>query len=143
MNEKECIFCKIAAKEIPANVVYEDSKVMAFLDIQPANKGHVLVIPKTHYTTLSEIPDTLLAEIAKVIKKVSKAVLKVTKNRAFNIVQSNGKTAGQIVMHAHFHIIPRFEDDGLSLGRLNRLPYKYEQGEDKKLIKEIRKAMME
>lgn len=138
---KDCVFCKIAAKEIPSFIVYEDSKVLAFLDISPANKGHVLVIPKQHYIRLEEIPDSVLAEISKVIKQVSKAILKALKTKDFNLVQSNGSLAGQFVMHAHFHIIPRFERDGLNLGRLNREPYKYDKEEAKNIANKIRQAM--
>ncbi|HIH17437.1 MAG TPA: HIT family protein [Nanoarchaeota archaeon] len=139
--ESSCIFCKIVGKEIPASVVYEDSKVLAFLDISPANKGHVLVIPKQHYVTLLEVPDSTLAEVAKVVKKVSAAVLKATKAKNFNFVQSNGPVAGQVVMHVHFHIFPRFKNDGLLAGRLNRPALVYEEGEMKEYMKRIREAM--
>lgn len=139
----DCIFCKIVEKEIPATVVYEDSKVMAFLDVNPANKGHTLVIPKNHYETLGEVPDPTLAEISIVCKKVSKAVLKAVETTDFNIVQSNGEISGQVVPHVHFHIIPRFKNDGLTLGRLNRAPYSYGENEAKEVANSIRQAMME
>lgn len=135
----ECIFCKIAAKELPASVVYEDSKVITFLDIEPATKGHTIVVPKNHYATLTEIPDSVLAEVAKAIKQVSKAVLKATKAQGFNLLQSNGSKAGQVVMHAHFHIIPRYSGDGLTLGKFSQ--GKLEQEEAKELTKAIRQAM--
>ncbi len=112
---EDCIFCKIAKGEIPCSKVYENDKVLAFLDIAPVNKGHVLVIPKEHYKDLLAMPDNVLAEVAKVGKKVAKAVMKVTGAAGFNLGQNNGKTAGQVVMHFHLHIIPRFEDDGLTL----------------------------
>ncbi len=140
--ESSCIFCKIAGKEIPASIVYEDSKVLAFLDISPANKGHVLVIPRQHYVTLLEVPDSTLAEVAKVVKKVSGAVLKATKAKDFNVAQSNGNSAGQEVMHVHFHIFPRFKGDGLLAGRLNRPALVYEDGEAKEIMKRIREALI-
>ena len=137
------MFCKIVEKEIPSSIVYGDSKVIAFLDIKPANKGHVLVIPKKHYVTLIEIPDSTLGEIAKVIKKIGKAVMKVTKAKDFNVVQSNGIAAGQLVMHAHFHVIPRFSGDGLTTGTLSREPLSYDEGEAKELMKRIRQVIAE
>jgi len=139
--ESSCIFCKIVAKEMPASIVYEDGKCLAFLDISPANKGHVLVIPKQHYVTLLQVPDSTLSELAKTAKKVSAAVLKATKAKDFNFVQSNGPAAGQVVMHVHFHIFPRFKGDGLLAGRLNRPALVYEEGEMKEYMKRIREAM--
>ena len=137
----DCLFCKIVARELPASVVYEDGKVLAFLDVSPANKGHVLVIPKQHYATLLEVPDSTLSDLAKVAKKVSAAVLKAAKAKDFNFVQSNGPLAGQVVMHVHFHIFPRFKGDGLLAGRLNRPALVYEEGEMKEYMKRIREAM--
>lgn len=138
---KECIFCKIAEKEIPADIVYEDSRIMVFLDVNAASNGHTLVIPKKHYETINEIPDSLLGEIAKVIKKVSKGVLKATNCKDFNLLQNNGKAAGQFVMHAHFHIIPRKEKDGLTLGSFPGK--KYENNENKDITRKIRYALTE
>mgnify|MGYP001591918215 CR=1 FL=1 len=143
MTNQDCVFCKIAAKQLPASIVYEDSKVVAFLDIAPVNPGHTLVIPKGHYSTLNEIPDSTLAELVKAIKKVSKAVLKATKYKEFNIEQSNGSIAGQVVMHAHFHIVPRYKGDGLTLGKRTREDHTYTEGEVKELTKAIRQAMTE
>ncbi len=135
----DCLFCKISAKEIPASIVYEDGKVLAFLDINPVAKGHALVIPKQHYETLEKVPDSTLAELAKVVKKVSCAVLKATKAKDFNIVQSNGPAAGQVVGHVHFHVIPRRKMDGLSIGKFPGKPY--EEGEVKEYMKRIRESM--
>jgi histidine triad (HIT) family protein len=128
-----CIFCKIVNNEIPSSKVYEDDKILAFLDIGPVNKGHTLVIPKKHFETLLDMPDNLLAELIKVTKKVAKAVIKVARTDSFNIMQSNKQAAGQIVPHFHLHIIPRFKDDGLK----HWLGKKYEQGEMEKTAKEI------
>ena len=113
--EEECIFCKIIRGEIPCSKVYEDDKVLAFLDIAPVNKGHTLVVPKEHYETLLDVPDSVLAEVVKVVKKISKAVVKSTGTDGFNVMQNNGKPAGQVVPHYHIHIVPRLPDDGLKL----------------------------
>ena len=110
---EDCIFCKIAKGEIPSGKVYEDEKVFAFMDIAPISKGHVLVIPKEHHKDLLDMPNDLLAELAKTTKKIAKAVVKAAKADGFNIGQNNGSVAGQAVFHFHLHIIPRFEGDGL------------------------------
>jgi len=104
----DCIFCKIARKEIPAAIVFENDDVLAFLDINPVNKGHVLVIPKEHYETYFDAPDELLSEMAPIVKKVGKAVKKAT-GCDFCVVNVYGID----VPHLHIHIIPRYLDDGL------------------------------
>ena len=108
-----CIFCKIIAGEIPCDKIYEDDKVLAFLDINPINRGHALVIPKKHYLDLLECPDDLAEYLIRVVKKTGKAVLKVVEADAFNVGLNNGAAAGQVVNHVHWHIIPRFKGDGL------------------------------
>ncbi len=113
-----CIFCKIVNGEIPAKVVYEDEYVLAFLDINPRSKGHTLVIPKKHYETFDEIPDE---ELSKFILGVKRTVEKLKKLgfKGYNIVNNNGKVAGQEVNHVHFHIIPRFgEEEGIIFGKV-------------------------
>lgn len=132
---KDCIFCKIAKGEIPCTKIYEDEKVLAFLDIAPVNKGHTLVIPKEHHETLIDVPDELLAEIMKTTKKVANAVMKATEVNGFNIMQNNYKIAGQLVPHYHLHIIPRLEDDGLKLWPQDK---KYEEGEAEEMAKKIK-----
>jgi histidine triad (HIT) family protein len=109
---ENCIFCKIVKGEIPCQKLYENDSVLAFLDIGPVNKGHALVIPKKHYESLFDIPDDSLTLIAKAAKKVAKAVMQATQAEGLNLLQNNYKVAGQLVPHAHFHIIPRFGDDG-------------------------------
>ena len=135
--ENECIFCKIANGEIPCSKIYETDKLIAFLDIAPVNKGHTLVIPKEHYKDLIDVPDPLIAEITKAAKKVAKAAVKAVGAEGFNIGQNNGKAAGQIVMHFHLHVIPRFENDGL-------VPWpqkKYEEGEMDKVAETIKSIL--
>lgn len=107
-----CIFCKIANGEIPSNTIYEDDNFRVILDNGPATKGHALVLPKAHYSNLFEMPEEAAADAMKVAKKVA-ALLKEKLNcDGLNLVQNNGETAGQTVMHFHLHVIPRYENDG-------------------------------
>ncbi len=108
----DCIFCKIIAKGVPSNVVYENDKVFAFLDINPINKGHTLVVPKEHHDDMLSTPDALLAEMMTTTKNIAAAVVKAVNADGFNIGVNTKRAAGQLVFHTHFHIIPRFEDDG-------------------------------
>lgn len=133
---EDCIFCKIIKGEIPAAKVYEDDNVISFLDIMPANKGHCLVIPKKHYETMLDIPDAEMASLMKTAKKVAKALSLSIGNGAYNIVMNNGKAAGQVVPHAHIHIIPRFKGDRL---RLNWSHKKYKDLEMDEFQKNIKK----
>jgi histidine triad (HIT) family protein len=110
----DCIFCKIIRKEIPSeNFVYENDKIVAFLDIAPSNKGHTLVVPKAHYADLLETPDDVLAEIIVKTKKIAPAVMKAVGAQGFNSIFNTKPAAGQVVFHTHMHIIPRFTNDGL------------------------------
>ncbi|QHI69503.1 HIT family protein [Tichowtungia aerotolerans] len=106
------IFEKIVNREIPATIVYEDQDTLAFMDIGPIIKGHVLVIPKTCYDPITETPDEVLCKLIRVAKQVASAQMNVLGADGVNIIQNNGKTAGQEVPHLHFHVIPRFENDG-------------------------------
>lgn len=108
----DCLFCKIVAKEIPATVVYEDDAVLVFMDIGPIIKGHALVIPKKHFDPITEIPDELLAELHVIAKKIATAQMNAFGADGVNIMQNNGKAAGQEVEHLHVHVIPRFDNDG-------------------------------
>src|SRR3989344_9235429 len=107
----DCLFCKIARKEIPARVVYNDSDTIAFLDINPANPGHILVMPKKHFETIIETDNESLEKAAVVVKELAKKVVHEMKADGINVVQNNGKHAGQLVSHVHFHIIPRFRSE--------------------------------
>lgn len=108
----ECIFCKIAAKEIPATVVYEDEDVLVFMDIGPIIKGHALVISKEHYDPVTETPDDMLAKLHIVAKRIARAQMNGLGADGVNIMQNNGRASGQEVPHIHVHVIPRFKDDG-------------------------------
>ncbi len=114
----QTIFSKIIAGEIPCHKVYEDDKVFAFLDIGPLSKGHILVIPKEPAETIDQLSDDSAVALGRVLPRLSRAVLKATGATAFNILQNNGSAAHQVVMHVHFHIIPKFSEsaDGSGLG---------------------------
>lgn len=133
----DCLFCKIIAGEIPCAKVYEDDDTLAFLDIAPNNKGHTLVVPKKHYETMLDTPDDVLCKIMSAVKNVAAAVKKGTGCGGFNIAQNNYKTAGQLVPHIHFHIIPRVEGDGFEFWPQK----KYEEGEMEKWQKKIEAAL--
>lgn len=121
----DCIFCKIIKGEIPCAKVYEDDKIMAFLDIQPVNEGHTLVVPKRHHEDLFDLPEEFLSSGLGAIKKIARAVQKAVDADGVNIGMNNGRAAGQAVFHAHFHIIPRYNKD-----ELGEWPRKaYQEGE--------------
>jgi histidine triad (HIT) family protein len=111
---ENCIFCKIIKGELPSTKVYEDADVLGFLDIKPVNPGHTLVIPKKHYTNIHDMPDELVGKVAVAAKKVADAILKVGA-KGVNIGMNNGEAAGQIVFHAHVHVMPRYGKDTFSL----------------------------
>ena len=109
----ECIFCKILAGDLPSHKVYENDAAIAFLDINPLHDGHTLVIPKKHYPDFLHMPKEDFGDFSEALQKVAKAVKQATGADGLNIGINVGQAAGQIVFHAHFHVIPRFEGDGL------------------------------
>jgi len=111
----DCIFCKIVRGEIPCAKVYEDNEVLAFLDINPVNPGHTLVITKEHFTNITDTPEEKLNTIMSAVKKLSGKIMTAVGASAFNLGVNNGEVAGQIVPHVHFHIMPRKENDGKKL----------------------------
>jgi histidine triad (HIT) family protein len=115
MTHADCIFCKIVRGEIPCSKVHETANALAFLDIAPVNKGHALVIPKGHYGDIWELPTSLAPEIMEVIRAVGAGLKAGLGATGMNVGMNNGADAGQLVMHAHWHLIPRFPGDGLSL----------------------------
>lgn len=115
MTTDDCIFCKIVAGEIPCFKLYEDEHTLAFMDINPANRGHALAIPKAHLPNLLESPDDVLAVTVATARKVARAVQKTVSPDGLNLVQANGPGAAQSVFHLHMHVIPRFTDDNLML----------------------------
>ena len=136
-QDKDCIFCKIIKDEVPSLKVYEDKNILAFLDIAPANAGHTLVITKEHFDAFADLPNEAIIDLMIKIKNFAPKIAKAVGAEAFNIGINNGKTAGQIISHAHIHIIPRFEKDGLKHwpGR------KYEEKVMNALAEKIRKEM--
>ena len=112
MKEKDCIFCKIIEREIHSQIIFENELDIAFLDISPISDGHtIVIIPKTHYSNLEDIPDYELTELFKVVKKLAKIIHKKLKIDGYNILQNNFTAAGQVIKHFHVHIIPRNFDD--------------------------------
>lgn len=113
----DTIFTKILSGEIPCHRVYEDDRVLAFLDIFPLSTGHTLVVPKEPAVTLEQLSDESAAAIGRVLPRLCRAVLRVTGATAYNVLQNNGPAAHQAVMHVHFHIIPKYADGaGLGIG---------------------------
>ena len=109
---ENCIFCKIINKEISAEVVFENTNWLAFLDIKPINLGHTLLVPKAHYQDLFDLSENLLSEVGGLIQKLGRAVKDAANADGFNLGMNNSPAAGQLVNHAHFHLIPRFDGDG-------------------------------
>ncbi len=131
----DCIFCKIVSGGIPAEKIYENEKVLAFMDILPANFGHTLVIPKAHHENLIDTEDSLLCEIILTVKKLAPVIMKALGAEGYNLAVNSGRVAGQIVFHTHFHIIPRFSNDGHK-GYWIKKPYK--EGEMVEVADKIR-----
>ena len=108
----DCLFCKIISDDIPADKVYEDDNVLAFLDIGPVNLGHTLVVPKKHYKDITEMPEEEVGVLFRAVQKIAKGVMKGADVSAFNIGVNTGGVAGQLIFHTHVHIMPRVEGDG-------------------------------
>lgn len=119
---KNCLFCKIVNKDIPSYIVYEDNEVMAFLDISPVNPGHLLVLPKKHVDNLLEMEDAAICSLFQIVRDISKAVMKSMSAQGFNVMINNYRAAGQLIDHAHVHIIPRFENDGYEHWHGKKMP---------------------
>ncbi len=138
VDDENCLFCKIIKKEIPAEIVYEDNATLAFLDINPRNPGHVLVIPKTHYVEIFDISDGELGTLVTSVKKLATAARDGMKADGVSISQSNGAAAGQVISHLHFHVIPRFASEGPQ-GLEAILPTKKMTNE---MLSEVKNAIM-
>ncbi len=116
MREDNCIFCKIANGDIPSKMLYEDEEFKVILDLGPATKGHALILPKNHYHDLYDLPDETVGKVMLLAKKMAMHMTEKLKCDGFNLVQNNGEAAGQTVFHFHLHLIPRYEEDGQTLG---------------------------
>lgn len=111
----DCLFCKIAQGSIPSAKVYEDDALIAFLDINPVNPGHVLVIPKEHYASLLETPEAVAGSLLAIAPSLGKAMMQATQAEGFNVAVNTGRVAGQVVDHVHVHLMPRHAGDGYEL----------------------------
>lgn len=109
----DCIFCKIINKEIPAHIIFESDDYLAFLDIQPNTIGHTLVIPKKHVASFAEQSDEEASDHMKVVHSIATQLHAILGSSGFNVAINNGQAAGQVVEHVHWHIIPRYDGDGL------------------------------
>lgn len=115
MTMNDCVFCRIMAKQIPATVVHEDAETLAFMDIGQVNPGHVLVALKAHAENLYALDDAQAAAVFRTAARVARAVRAAFSPPGLSIYQANGKPAGQTVFHFHLHVLPRWEDDGMTL----------------------------
>lgn len=138
MKKDDCIFCKIANGEIPANALYEDDLVKVIFDLSPASEGHVLILLKSHYDDVYSLDDDTAAHIFKVAVKIANAMKKSLNIDGLNIVQNNGEAAGQTVFHFHMHIIPRYTDDTVNI---KWVPGKISEDEIEKLKNKIGAAI--
>lgn len=124
----ETLFSKIIARQIPAHIIYEDTHVISFLDINPLSYGHILVIPKEAKAQMHELSEESAAALGRVLPKMARALLKVTGADGYNLLQNNGASAHQSVFHVHVHLIPQFSSTGKGLG-LNWMPSQLTEGE--------------
>lgn len=115
MKNENCIFCKIAAGEIPSATIYEDDDFRVILDIEPASKGHALILPKEHYANLYELPEGIASKALIVAKKVITKMTEIVGCDGYNVLQNNGEVAGQTVFHFHIHLIPRYKEDDVTI----------------------------
>ncbi len=138
MSVDDCLFCKMVAGQIPVTKIYEDEVVLAFLDIGPVSDGHSLVIPRQHFERLHDCPRELLGRVSSRLGQIAKAVAGAMNSDGYNVLCNNGRAAGQLVNHLHFHIIPRNTGDGL----FDRwLAYEYEQGRIEAIAAKIRENL--
>lgn len=131
-----CIFCRIAAGDIPSSVIYEDEDFKVILDIAPATKGHAIILPKKHFADLFELDEDTAKKVLVVAKKVALAMKRELNCDGLNLLQNNGQAAGQSVFHIHFHLIPRYQGDNV---KVPWTPDKYADGEAGELAGRIAK----
>ena len=138
MNKDDCIFCKIANGEIPSATVYEDSICRVILDVNPANKGHALIIPKEHFDNIYSMDAETAAKIFTIATEVAKAQKAELNPDGLNILQNNGEAAGQTVFHFHMHLVPRYIKDNVTM---TWIPGKADTEELSALTKALRKRI--
>lgn len=129
-----CIFCKIVAGELPCYKIYENDHALAFLDINPVNPGHTLVVSKKHYANLEEVDEETLCQVMKIVKKVGLSLKDNLGAAGYNVLEANDPLAGQSVPHLHFHLVPRLADDGLNFWSQK----KYAPGQAEALLNKIK-----
>jgi histidine triad (HIT) family protein len=138
MGVNDCLFCKMVAGQIPVTKIYEDDVVLSFLDIGPVSDGHALVIPVQHFEKLHDCPSELLGKVCARLGRIAAAVAKAMNSDGYNVLCNNGRAAGQLIEHLHFHIIPRNSGDGV----FDHWPaYKYEKGKIEKIAVKIRENL--
>ena len=115
MIKEDCLFCKIAKGEIHSATVYEDSHFTVILDVNPATKGHCLIIPKEHFDNIYDLDGETAGKLFALATCIARAMKDALKCDGLNLIQNNGEVAGQTVNHFHLHLIPRYEGDGLNL----------------------------
>lgn len=138
MSADGCLFCRMVTGQIPVAKIYEDDVVLAFLDIGPLSDGHTLVIPKQHFERVHDCPAELLGQVCSRLGRLAGAVAAAMNCDGYNLLCNNGRAAGQLIEHLHFHIIPRNAGDGV----FNRWPaYKYEDGKAGEIADKIRRNL--
>lgn len=136
---ESCLFCKIITGEVPSAKIYEDTSVVSFLDINPVNIGHTLVVPKKHFATLHDIPDETLTPLMQTVRRLADAIKAAVNADGINIEMNNGEAAGQIIHHAHIHIVPRYKGDGFTHWKGAR---GYADGEIQKVLGKIKSEIL-
>jgi len=135
----DCLFCKIIEGEISATKVYEDKKTFAFLDVNPNNIGHTLVVPKIHSSNIFDIKKEDLKPLFDTVQKIAKAIKESLNSDGINIISNNERAAGQLVFHTHVHVIPRLESDGFKSWK-GKVSYK--EGEADAIAKKIKEKLI-
>ncbi len=138
MRDEDCIFCRIANGEIPSATLYEDERFRVILDLNPANPGHALILPKEHYADVTAIPDEIAAQVLPLGARIGQAMKEALGCDGFNIVQNNGEAAGQTVFHFHVHVIPRYAGEE-KMVCWN--PGSYAEGEMDEVAEKLRRSL--
>ena len=138
MKKEDCVFCKIVNGDIPSNTIYENSEFKVIMDISPATKGHVLVLPKEHFKDIYDIDAETAGKLFQLAAVVARALKEVLHCDGLNIIQNNGEIAGQTIFHFHMHLIPRYEGDDVTV---KWKEHSMDAEEMDQLRKDIRKAL--
>jgi len=135
MRDENCIFCKIAAGEIPSTTLYEDDDFRVILDVSPASRGHALILPKEHYRNLYDLEEALIAKAFVLAGKMVNKMRDVLECDGYNVIQNNEEPAGQTVFHFHIHLIPRYKGDNVGL---KWQPGTLEEADKKELLEKMK-----